>query len=335
MSDGALDLLILGGTRFAGRWLAEQAMAAGHRVTLLHRGRTDASAVPQAEHLIADRDGGLAVLGGRRWDAVVDTSGYLPRVVRASAEALKDRVGTYLFVSSISVYAEPVPAGFNEDQAVTRLDDPTTEEWVGPAYGGLKVLCEGVVREVLGERAVIVRPGVIAGPRDYMDRFAYWVRRVAKGGDVLAPGDPDQGVQFVDARDLAGFYLDVITQGVRGVYQVTGPRERLSMRAFLEMARDTLDGDSRFTWVDEAFLMAEGVKPWSEMPLWVPAAEAGFAAGDVSRALAAGLKLRPVAETLRSTLAWEQSLAPAGRTGSPVLTPERETQLLARWRARG
>ncbi|MEO5987961.1 MAG: NAD-dependent epimerase/dehydratase family protein, partial [Candidatus Eisenbacteria bacterium] len=254
-----MELLILGGTRFAGRWLAEQAMAAGHRVTLMHRGRTDASALPEAEHLIGDRDGGLAVLGERRWDAVVDTSGYVPRVVRASAEALKGRVGAYLFVSSISVYAEPVPAGFTENHALAILDDPTTEEFVGPAYGGLKVLCEGVVRDVLGDRAVIVRPGVIAGPRDYMDRFAYWVRRVAKGGDVLAPGDPGQGVQFVDARDVAAFYLDLITHGVQGVFQVTGPQERLSMRAFLESARDTLGGDARFTWVDEAFLLAEGV----------------------------------------------------------------------------
>ncbi len=330
-----MELLILGGTRFAGRWLAEQALAAGHRVTLLHRGLTDAHAVPRAEHLIGDRDGGLAVLGDRHWDAVVDTSGYVPRVVRASAEALKGRIGAYLFVSSISAYAEPLPSGYGEDHPLAVLEDRTTEEYVGPAYGGLKALCERVVDEVWGERSVIVRPGLIVGPRDYTDRFAYWVRRVAKGGEVLAPGDPDLGTQFVDARDLAAFYLEVLTRGVRGVYQVTGPAARLSMRGFLEAARGTLGGDARFTWVDEAFLLAEGVQPWTEMPLWLPAGEASIAQADVSRALAAGLQLRSLSDTLRDTLAWEQSHSPNGRPASAVLTPEREAELLARWRVRG
>ena len=330
-----MDLLILGGTRFAGSWLAEQALAAGHRVTLLHRGKTNATAVPQAEHLIADRDGGLDVLGDRRWDAVVDTSGYVPRVVRASVEALKNRVGTYLFVSSISVYAEPIAAHYTEDAPVAVLEDPTVEEYLGPAYGGLKALCEGVVREVMGERGVVVRPGLIAGPRDYTDRFAYWVRRVALGGDVLAPGAPDQAVQFVDARDLAAFYLHVLTHGVRGTYHVTGPVERLSMRAFLDTVRDTLGSDARFTWADEAFLLAEKVTPWSEMPLWLPAAESNLDEADISRALAAGLVLRPVAETVRATLTHEQSLGAEGRAGSATLKPEREAELLAKWRARG
>ncbi len=330
-----MDLLILGGTRFAGSWLAEQALAAGHRVTLMHRGKTNAAAVPQAEHLIADRDGGLGVLGERRWDAVVDTSGYVPRVVRASVEALKNRVGTYLFVSSISVYAEPMPARYNEDQAVAQLEDPTIEEFLGPAYGGLKALCEGVVREVMGERGVVVRPGLIAGPRDYTDRFAYWVRRVARGGEVLAPGNPEQAVQFVDARDLAAFYLHLLTHSVRGTYHVSGPATRLTMRGLLEAARDTLGSDARFTWVDEPFLLAEDIKPWSEMPLWLPAADATHNEADLSRAIAAGLTLRPLGETLRSTLTHEQSLGAAGRADSAVLTPEREAELLAKWRARG
>ena len=329
-----MDLLILGGTRFAGSWLAEQALVAGHRVTLLHRGKTNAKAVPKAEHLIADRDGGLDVLGDRRFDAVVDTSGYVPRVVRASLEALRGRVGTYLYVSSISVYAEPIAARYSEDAALAVLEDPTTEEYLGPAYGGLKALCEGVVREVMGERGVIVRPGLIAGPRDYTDRFAYWVRRVARGGDVLAPGAPDQDVQFVDARDLAAFYLHVITHGVRGTYHATGPAERMSMRAFLDTARDTLGSDARFTWVDEEFLLAEKIASWSEMPLWVPAADARLNEADVSLSLAAGLALRPVAETVRATLTHEQSLGAQGRASSPTLTPEREAELLAKWRAK-
>lgn len=329
-----MDLLILGGTRFAGRWLAEQMLAAGHRVTLLHRGQTDANALPQAEHLLGDRDGGLAVLGERRWDAVVDTSGYVPRVVRASVEALRERVGFYLFVSSISVYAEPIPAGYTEDHPVAVLEDPSTEEFLGPAYGGLKALCEDVVREAFGERAAIVRPGLIVGPRDYTDRFAYWVRRVAAGGDMLAPGDPEQAVQFVDARDLAAFYAKVITERRPGTFHVSGPVERLSMRGFLGAAQGALGGDARFTWVEEAFLLAQGVQPWSELPMWVPAADAGFCEADLSRALAAGLTLRPVAETLRDTLAWERSLAPEVRAASATLKPARETELLASWRAR-
>lgn len=328
-----MQILMLGGTRFAGYHLAEQALTAGHGVTLLHRGRTNAAALPAAEHLIADRDGGLAVLGERRWDAVVDLCGYVPRVVRASAELLRERVDAYLFVSSISVYAEPFEQGYQESHALAKLDDPATEEYLGPAYGGLKALCEGVVQEVFRDRAIIVRPGLICGPRDYTDRFAYWVRRMAAGGEVLAPGEPAQAVQFVDARDLASFYLELLESHTRGVFHVTGPGTRLDMAGFLAAAKTALGSSANLAWLPERFLLAEGITPWSQMPLWVPAADAGHNEADISRALAAGLRLRPLAETFRDTLAWERSLPPEVRAGSPTLKPEHEAQLIAKWRA--
>ncbi|MFN8586557.1 MAG: NAD-dependent epimerase/dehydratase family protein [Candidatus Eisenbacteria bacterium] len=300
-----MHLLLIGGTRFFGRHLAEAALAAGHRVTLFHRGQTGRDVAPGAERILGDRDGGLAALAGRRFDAVVDLCGYVPRVVRASCEALRDACGRCVFVSSISVYAEPVPSGAREDAPLATLADPTTEVIDGSTYGALKAACEREVRSVFGERATIVRPGLIVGPHDPTDRFPYWPRRIARGGDVLAPGDPAVPVQFIDARDLAAFTLGLLERDVAGTFHAVGPEQPLGMGACLEAIRDGVGADARFVWVDEPFLLERGVEPWTALPLWLPVADAGFQACDASAAMGQGLRFRAVAETARDTLAWD------------------------------
>ncbi len=326
-----MDLLLIGGTRFFGRHLAEAAIAAGHRVTLFHRGQTGTDVAPAARRVLGDRDGGLGALAGMRFDAVVDLCGYVPRVVRASAEALRDACKRYLFVSSISVYAEPVPTGAREDAPLATLADPATEVVDGTTYGALKSACETVVREVYGEHATIVRPGLIVGPHDPTDRFPYWPRRIARGGEVLAPGDPATPVQFVDARDLAAFTLGLLERGVAGTFHAVGPERPLGMGACLAAIRDGVGSDARFTWVDERFLIDRGVEPWTGLPLWLPVAEAGFQACDAAAAIAQGLVFRPLAETARDTLAWDLARPESARAGSPTLALEQESALLTEW----
>jgi 2'-hydroxyisoflavone reductase len=320
-----MKLLVLGGTKFLGRHLVEAAFAAGHEVTTFTRGTTNAGLWPGAEMLTGDRDGALNMLRDRQWDAVVDTSGYFPRVVRQSAELLRDAVERYVFVSTISVYADfaqPV----SESTPVAELDDPALESSEPDHYGALKALCEHVVEEIYAERATIVRPGLIVGPFDPTDRFTYWPRRLAEGGDVLAPGDPDAPVQFVDARDLAGWLLLLAERGPAGTFNATGPAEPLTMRAALEWIRDAVGGDARLVWTDDETLLTAEVGPWMELPLWLPGEEyAGLLEADISRALAAGLTFRPLEETARDTLAWSLE---AGEK-RPTLSREKERELLA------
>lgn len=328
-----MELLLLGGTRFLGRHVAEAALAAGHRVTMFHRGRTGAEVLPHVPRILGDRDGGLGSLSGRRWDAVVDLCGYVPRVVRASAEALAGSVGRYLFVSTISVYAEPVPGYAREDAPLARLSDPGSEVVDGASYGALKALCESEVQRLFGSRSTVVRPGLIVGPFDSTDRFPYWPRRIARGGDVLAPGDGSQPTQFVDVRDLARFLIRLLEHDAGGVMHATGPREPLDLRTCLETLRAALGSDASFEWVGESFLLERGVQPWLELPLWVPASEAAFETCDISAALAAGLEFRPLAESARDTFAWDATRPDGARAASPALKPERESALLREWRA--
>lgn len=336
-----MDLLILGGTRFMGRALVSYALARGHRVTLFHRGQTGADVFPDCEHVLGDRDGGLAPLAGRRFDAVVDTSGYVPRVVGDSVRMLREAAPRYVFISSISVYVEPVAAGADESAAVAQLVDPAAEAITGETYGGLKALCEDVVRDAYGERALIVRPGLIVGPHDPTDRFTWWPERVAGGGRVIAPGDPEQGLQFIDGRDLGEWIVRALEAGKHGTFHATGPAQPLSMREFLATTREALASNAEFVWMDEAFLTAQGVTAWQDLPAWVNAAESGLAALDVSRAVAAGLTFRPLADTVRDTLAWSRArgVAPPlqnalGATARPGLTSEREAEVFAAWERR-
>jgi 2'-hydroxyisoflavone reductase len=311
-----VKLLVLGGTGFLGRAIAEHALARGDELTLFTRGRTNPDLFPEAEHLHGDRDGGLAPLEGRRWNVVVDTSGYVPRVVRESAELLRDS-GRYAFVSSISVYAD-FSTGPTEESPVAELGelpvDELTEDFSN--YGPLKALCEAEVQRVFGARALVVRPGLIVGPHDPTGRFTYWAHRLARGGEILAPAPPERNAQFVDVRDLGEWIVAAVEQGLGGTFNATN--EGVPWR-------ELLDG-AEVTWVTDEYLQDHGVGPWIELPLWLPDADdAGMLETDVSRAVAAGLRFRPVAESLRGA-------ADAPAVEGVGLTAEREAALLEHWR---
>ena len=258
-----MKILLLGGTRFLGRHLAEQALAAGHDMTLLHRGRSATGLFPQARHLLADRDGDLSVLDGpQTWDAVIDTSAYVPRQVRAVAARLAGRIGHYQMVSTISVYAEPLAAGLDESARRVVLDDPAVEAVSGDTYGGLKALCEDAAVDAFGpDRVLLPRPGLIVGPNDPTGRFSWWVQRLLRGGDVLAPGPADAPVQFIDVRDLAAWLLRSAGTSASGPFNLTGPLEPMTMGDFLEAARQALNPTARLCWPTARCCCARACSP--------------------------------------------------------------------------
>jgi 2'-hydroxyisoflavone reductase len=329
-----MRILVIGGTRFVGRHLSRLALDAGHHLTLFHRGRSepDPDAMPGAEHVRGDRDGDLGLLGDRTFDAVVDMCGYFPRVVRASVERLRDAAGHYAFVSSISVYDETkLRPGFDEAAPTRTLDDPSIEEITEESYGGLKVLCEEEVRRGYPDASLMVRPGLIVGPLDRSDRFTYWVRRVARGGRVLAPGSPDRPVQVIDARDLAAWMLSMVERRSVGIFNATGPAEPLTFGAMLNTIRQAVGGDATFEWVDEPFLLQHGVAPWTDLPVWLPASEEVADRCDIGRALAAGLTFRPMPETALDTAKWDRHRGTDGPMAAG-LDDRRERALLDAWR---
>jgi nucleoside-diphosphate-sugar epimerase len=325
-------LLVLGGTHFLGRHLVEAALAAGDDVTIFHRGRTNPDLFAgQVARIRGDRDGGLGALAGGEWDAVVDTCGYVPRVVAASARALADRCGHYTFVSSESVYGDVGAPGLDESAPVAGVDDPATEVVDGETYGGLKALCEAAAEAALPGRVLNVRPGLIVGPWDPSDRFTYWPRRIAAGGDVLLPGGPERPVQFIDARDLAAWMLAAARRRLTGTYNACGPALPTGMGALFEACVRVSGSGARPVWAGEAELIEAGVEPWSELPLWVgegaDPANAGFMQISSARAMAAGLAFRPIDDIVRDTLDWD-SEHPQFRSEA-ALAPEREADLLA------
>jgi 2'-hydroxyisoflavone reductase len=325
-----MKLLILGGTVFLGRHIVEAALARGHEVTLFNRGQHNPELFPNVEKLRGDRDGNLAALIGRRWEAVVDTCGYVPRIVRASAWVLAPLVEHYTFVSSLSVYADTSQPGLSEGASVGKLEDENVEQVTGETYGPLKALCEQAVEEALPGRALHVRAGLIVGPHDPTDRFTYWPVRLARGGDVLAPGNPESPVQFVDVRDLSGWIVRMAEVRQAGVYNATGPDYALPLRQFLETCRAVSGSDARLVWVDESFVLEQGVQPWMEMPLWIPDSDpqaAGFSTFNCDKAIAAGLAFRPLADTVRDTLDWAAT-RPADHSWRAGLKPEREAEVL-------
>jgi 2'-hydroxyisoflavone reductase len=326
-------LLILGGTLFVGRHVVEAALERGHEVTLFNRGHTRPGLFPGVEELRGDRDGDLGRLRGRQWDAVVDTSARIPRWVRTAGEILADAVGHYTFISSGSVYSPARPAGYDETAPVHVLRDETVEEISDPeTYGALKVLCERAAEELMPGRVLSVRAGLIVGPYDPTGRFTYWIHRLAKGGDVVAPEPRDQAVQFVHARDLAAWILDMAERREAGVFNATGPAESLTMERFLDECAAATQSDTHLVWVDGGFLAEHGVEAWSDLPLWLAPEQnpddANFLTMDVSKALAAGLRLRPLRETILDTLSGAELVPGAG------LSPEREADLLEAWKAR-
>jgi nucleoside-diphosphate-sugar epimerase len=315
-------VLVLGGTKFLGRAITEAALAGGHDVTLFNRGVTNPELFPGAEHLRGDRTSDLSALEGREWDAVIDVAAYLPEVAQFSAKALHDRVGQYVFVSTVSVYAEhDRPEDQLEEAAVLQILDAKDE---GDLYGARKAACEAIVREFYGDRAAIGRPGLIVGPHDPTDRFDYWPRRLAIGGTVLGPGSPNDPVQFIDVRDLAAWLVDAAVDRFAGVFNLVGAPMRFA---------DLIDAcrvpgvDAQVAWVKSDLLVQAGVEEWMGIPLWI--ASDGWRAAnrvDASRAIAAGLQTRPVAETVKA------SRANPSHESSQAISLEREQQLLQQFR---
>jgi len=312
-----VKLLVFGGTKFLGRGVVESAGA--HDVTLVNRGRTNPELYPDLERIELDLTGDLEPLRGRQWDAAIDMDPtQLPRHTRRRAEAVD--VGHYVFVSTISVYSD-TSQPIDESSGLFDPPDPEPETFDPEQYGGLKVGSERVVRHVFGERSAVARAGLIVGPHDPTDRFTYWPRRLAEGGTVLAPGDPEQPVQLIDARDLGAFLVRLAVERTSGIFNATGPAEPLTLGETLER----VGGADRLVWVDDQTLLDAGVGPWMELPLWLPGDEhAGLLRADVSRAIAAGLTFRSLEETARDTLAWSRE---AGEQ-RPTLTREREREIL-------
>jgi 2'-hydroxyisoflavone reductase len=312
-----VKLLILGGTQFVGRAVAEAALERSHELTLFNRGRTNPELFPEAEHVRGDRDSDLSPLAGRTWDAVIDTCGYAPEAVRASVALLAGM--PYAYVSSISAYAD-LSVGPNEE---TRLHK------TGDGYGELKAACE---RELPAD-ALVVRPGLVVGPHDHTYRFSYWVDRIARGGDVVAPEPRSAPVQFIDARDLGEWIVRCVERGTTGTFNAIGPAAPLTMERLLETIRAATGADARLHWIDEETLKRHEVEEWMELPLWlVDPVHGGMQKADNRRAIAAGLTFRATVDTVRDTLTWLESGAKARgenwEHGPVGLTPEREAELL-------
>jgi 2'-hydroxyisoflavone reductase len=332
-----VKLLVLGGTQFLGRHIAAEALERRHQLTLFTRGRTRPGLFPAAEHLTGDRDGGLHALRGGSWDVVVDCSGYLPRVVADSARLLAAAVERYVFISSVSVYPDYSRPGVDESAAVATIEDETVEQIDEHTYGPLKALCERAVEEALPGRALVIRPGLIVGPDDPTDRFTYWPVRIAGGGRVLAPGDPSAPAQWIDVRDLAAFVVDQAEHRSTGVVNAVGPAQPATLGELLDTCvRELAPPDTELCWVDDAFLADQEVEPWSDLPLYLGGDPSmiGFEQISGDRARAAGLRHRPVADTVRDTLAWHrQDDGEVARWGFK-LSREREAELLASYRNR-
>ncbi|PND39309.1 epimerase [Paucibacter aquatile] len=336
-----MKLLILGGTQFLGRHMAEQALAAGHEVTLFNRGSQGRRLMAGVEQLQGDRRGDLSILRGRRWDAVLDPSCYLPSAAQRSAELLREACEHYTLISTISVYPQ-IDADTDETSPVAELSAEALAQaetqatagasqsggGYGAAYGGLKVLCERAVQAVMGERALILRPGFIVGPYDYSPRLPYWLLRLLDaaedGAPVLAPGRPERPVRLIDARDIARFALQQAEAGQGGLFNTTGA-DGLSMGALLTAARSACGSRAELCWRPEAELLAAGVQPFADLPYWLPEADNAMMEMRNPRAEAAGLRFTPLAQTLADTVAW---LRAGPRSASPCLSREREQALL-------
>lgn len=324
-------MLVIGGTKFLGRAAVEKALVRGYEVTLFNRGETNPELFPEVEKVRGDRTSDVSALAGRSWDAVVDPSGYVPHVVRASAELLADAVDHYVFVSTISAYGDQ--SGPNDETSPPaelgdRPIDELVEDDAGGNYGALKVLCEQVVAEVFPGRHASIRSGLIVGAHDPTGRFTYWPHRVARGGEVLAPGPPEREIQFIDVRDLAAWMLDVAEHRVAGTFNATHPGR--PWREVLDAARATAGSDATFTWVSDDFLAEHEVGEWMELPMWLRDHDwIGMHMADVTRALGAGLTFRPLETTIRETLELAEPTEGAG------LAADREAELLQAWKARG
>jgi 2'-hydroxyisoflavone reductase len=335
-----LRILILGGTGFTGPYQVRYALTRGHKVTTFNRGKTHPGELPnEVEQLVGDRNGKLDALKGRQWDVVIDNPTTLPSWVRDAAQILKGNVERYVFISTISVYGE-VKTGSDENAPTEKYEgaDPYRETLEAmkaggyKTYGPLKALSEKEAEKWFPGKTLIIRPGLIVGPRDETDRFTYWPVRIDRAGEVLAPDSPADPVQFIDARDLAEWTIRMAENRETGIYNATGPAKPLGIGGMLDGIKAALKSNATFRWVAEDFLTQQKVEPWSDMPVWT-GKDSGLALAKIDRALNKGLTFRPLAETARDTLVWFKSL-PQDRQAhlKAGLTPERETEVLAAWK---
>lgn len=328
-----MRLLIIGGTQFVGRHIAEIALQRGHQVTVFHRGKTNVDAVPEAEHILGDRDFDLNRLADKRWDATIDVCAYVPRQVDELAESLGERGGRHAFISTVSVYAEPMPPNSDEDAPLAGIDDPTTEVVDGDTYGGLKVLCEGAVAEHYTD-AIVIRPTYVVGPYDITHRFTYWVNRIADGGRVLAPDNPGYGIQVIDARDQARWILELIERGDSGTFHTVSPAPPFTFADMLQTIVEAVGpAGTEIVPVDPGFLIEHGVGN-SDLPLWYASTtpDPGMSC-DPARAVASGFATRSLTQTVRETLTHERS-TPTPNPDGAGWSRQRESEVLAAWDAR-
>ncbi|MBV8761989.1 MAG: NAD-dependent epimerase/dehydratase family protein [Deltaproteobacteria bacterium] len=331
-------VLVLGGTGYIGPHIVRALVAAGHTVTLFNRGKTHTELFPDLEKLHGDRDGHLEALQGRKWDAVIDDAGFVPRIVEQSAKLLAPSVKQYVFISTISVYKDIAKPGMDETAAVDELPADAKEE-DKRYYGPFKAACEKTVEAALPGRATILRPGVIVGPGDPTGRFTHWASRIADGGDVLAPGDGTTPVQYIDVRDLAAFVARVVADTTVGTYNVLAPEHITPIKDFLAQINAATGNHAQIIYVPADFLEKQDVHGWSDMPLWLPPTGdfAGIGTQSNARAVAKGLTFRPLAETTKDTLAWLQTVPEADRPklASTGISRDREAKVIAAWRSHG
>jgi len=328
-----MRILMIGGTRFIGRHVVDQAVGHGHQVTIFHRGRTGTDLFrgdDRVEHRTGDRDADFSALADGEWDATVDTCAYVPRQVQALADVLGKRGGHHLLVSSVSAYRAPERAGYTEEAPLAELDDPTVEEVTGETYGGLKVLCERAATERYGPTTLLVRPTYVVGPNDYTWRFPWWVARMARGGEVLAPGPADAPSQVIDVRDMASWMVGLLERRESGAFHAVSPAPPFSWGQQLEAVRDAVAPEgTTLTWVDGSFLLGEGHDDGS-LPLWsADDPDVLSMAADPTKAERTGLAPRPLADTVRDTLAWVRTV---DQPPTPGISADRERDLLDRWR---
>lgn len=332
-----LTILIMGGTGFLGPHIVETATKHGHTLTLFNRGKTHPGLFPNIEQLHGDRKTDISALKDRKWDVVIDTSAYIPADVTRSTTLLAPNIGQYILISTVSVYAKMDKIGMDESAPVATTDAPDAEKVTNENYGALKALCESVAMKVLPDRTTVIRPGLIVGPGDPTDRFTYWPVRVARGGEVLAPGTPKDFTQFIDGRDLADFIVLCAEKKTLGTFNADAQAGSITMGRLLDTCKNVSKSNATFTWVDANFLEKEKVSPWSDMPAWIPAEGDDAAFGRVSSAKAkgAGLNYRPLNDTVRDTLAWFKT-EPAEHQAKlkSGITAEREAEVLKDWHAR-
>jgi 2'-hydroxyisoflavone reductase len=305
---------------------------------MFNRGMHNPELFPEVERIKGDRKTDIELLKGRKWDAVIDTCGYVPSVVKISAEALKDSVGRYVFISSVSVYSDFTKNEITEDDETGKLETDT-EEITGETYGPLKVLCENTVKEIYEERALVIRPGLIVGPDDPTDRFTYWAVRLNEGGKAIAPASKNLPAQFIDVRDLADWTIHLIENRKSGTYNATGPAEELLLEDAIKSINEAAGNKAQIEWIDENFLSENEVAPWSDLPLWLPANMGGMASVSIRKALNDGLKFTPLEDTVKDTLEWVKSRKENYHRKEGVqikagLAREKEKELLEKWALR-